>query len=164
MVHPQTRHTGIEEGSWGREKVFGDYFGFMDGPLEANENERETWLTTTRDPRPTADGTLTEKTSKRRGDGRAACEASTRGRNAASGGAASGGVASGGGGGGGGGGGSSSGGGGGDSGGGGAGGGGGRGGLQRTVGSKGRERGCFVVQEHQLRLPTFYLSTYATRQ
>nr|KAF7416955.1 hypothetical protein H0235_011486 [Vespula pensylvanica] len=92
-----------------------------------------------------------------------ACEASTRGRNAASGGAASGGVASSGGGGGdsgGGGGGGSSGGGGGGR----VGGRGGRGGLQRTVGSKGRERGCFIVQEHQLCLPTFYLSTYATRQ
>ncbi|KAF7391096.1 hypothetical protein HZH66_009576 [Vespula vulgaris] len=133
MVHPRTRHTEIEEGSWGRGKVFGDYFRFMDGPLEAN-----------------------------------ACEASTRGRNAASGGAASGGVASGGGGGGdsggGGGGGSSGGGGGGNSSGGRTGGRGGRGGLQRTVGSKGRERGCFIVQEHQLCLPTFYLSTYATRQ
>lgn len=33
----------------------------------------------TRDSRPAADGTLTEKTSKRRGDGRAAYETSSRG-------------------------------------------------------------------------------------
>ncbi|KAI4495576.1 hypothetical protein M0802_008588 [Mischocyttarus mexicanus] len=97
------------------------------------------------DPRPTADGTLTEKTNKRRVDGRAACEASTRGSNAASGGAASGGAASGG---------AASGGvtSGSEAGGGDGSSGDGGGGSQRTVGSKGRERGCFIVQEHQLPL------------
>lgn len=37
------------------------------------------WGGRTRGSRPTADGTLTEKTSKRRGDGRAACKASRGG-------------------------------------------------------------------------------------